>query len=210
MRRLVLALCLVTLVATAAQAQPSEPVGPFVIDVRGLMAGLPTDAGWIPALPQGTIVPSRGFGLEGGAHVYPVQWGPVRLGLGAALTMARGTAKATATGTPDVVTKTTTFAPQLSFNFGHRQGFSYLSAGYGAAKVASDATAVGTTPALTSDSGWSGAMNIGGGARWFISEHFGVGFEARWHRLSAQDAVGGRLAAPRATLFHLAVGISVH
>ena len=201
---------LMLLWAGRAFAQAPDPVGPYVIDARGLMAGLPTQEGWVPTLPAGTVVPSRGFGLEGGGHVYPVRWGLVRLGFGAALTFARGTATATVEGTPDVVTRSTTFAPQLSFNFGHRLGWSYLSAGYGAAKVVSEAAAVGTAPATTQDAGWGGAMNIGGGARWFVNERFGVGFEARWHLMSSRLDSAASLAAPRATLFHLAVGLSIH
>jgi opacity protein-like surface antigen len=184
-------------------------VGPFVVDLRGLMSGLPTSAGWTPVLPAGTDVPSRGFGLEGGAHFYFARWGPAMLGAGASFSLARGTASAVTVGTPDVRSRSTTLAPQLSFNFGHKQGWSYLSAGYGGAKVTSESEPLGTIPAAMADSGWAGAINIGGGARWFLTEHLGVGFEARWHRLSSRDATATSLAAPRATLFHLAVGISL-
>ena len=197
--------------AGPVSAQAQDPVGPFVVDVRGVMAGLPTSEGWAPALPAGTVIPSRGFGLEGGAHVYPVQWGPVRLGFGAAVTFARGKAATeTVEGTPEVITRSSTFAPQLSFNFGHRLGWSYLSAGYGAAKVSSESTAIGLQPATTFDPGWGGAMSFGGGARWFLTDHLGFGFEARWHVLGSRQASAASAAAPRATLFHLAVGISVH
>jgi hypothetical protein len=27
-------------------------------------------------------------------------------------------------------------------------------------------------------------FNLGGGARWFVSDHFAVGFDIRWHHLS--------------------------
>jgi hypothetical protein len=210
MRPIVMAAWLVALGAAPVVAQSREPVGPFVVDVRGLMAGLPTTEGWVPTLPAGTIVPSRGFGLDAGAHVYPVQWGPARLGFGAAFTVARGTATATEEGTPDVVTSSSTLAPQVSFNFGHRLGWSHLSAGYGIGRVTSEAAAIGTTPAAIVDPGWAGAVNFGGGARWFITEHIGFGFEARWHRLGARQASNTTVAAPRTTLFHLGVGISIH
>jgi hypothetical protein len=95
-------------------------------------------------------------------------------------------------------------------NFGHRQGWSYLSVGYGAAKVASESQAVGTVPAATADAGWGGAMNFGGGARWFVTDHLGVGFEARWHLLSSRQGSASSPAASGATLFHLAVGLSIH
>lgn len=196
--------------ASGATAQPSEPVGPFVIDARGLMASLPTSEGWVPTLPTGAIVPSRGYGLDLGAHVYPVRWGPARIGFGAALTYARGTSTTnTVEGSAEVITRTSTLAPQISFNFGHRLGWSHLSFGYGEAKVSSEAGGGGLSP-LTADSGWGGAINFGGGARWFVSDHFGVGFEARWHKLGSRDGTTTSLAAVRTTLFHLAVGVSVH
>lgn len=209
MPRLLLASWMLLLCAGSAYAQAKEPVGPFVVDVRGLMAGLPTAEGWLPTLPTGTIVPSRGYGLDIGAHVYPLQWGPTRVGFGGAYTIARGTATATVEGTPDVTTRTGTVAPQVSLNFGHRLGWSHLSMGYGVAKVSSDSTAVGLEPAATVDSGWGGALNFGGGARWFITEHLGVGFEARWHLLSSRDASATSAGAPSTTLFHLAVGVSL-
>jgi hypothetical protein len=209
MRPACLALLILLVCAPVAWAQTSEPVGPFVVDIRGLMSGLPTTEGWTPVLPAGTDVPSRGFGLEAGAHVYFAKWGPAMLGAGASFSMARGTATAVTEGTPDVKTRASTLAPQLSFNFGHRLGWSYLSAGYGGAQITSESVALGLVPAASAESGWVGAVNIGGGARWFLTEHLGVGFDARWHRLSARDAAATSLAAPRATLFHLAVGFSI-
>jgi hypothetical protein len=208
-RRLLAAIALLVCSALPALAQSSDPVGPFVVDARGLMASLPTAEGWVPALPAGTIVASRGFGLDLGAHAYPLRLGPARIGVGGALTFARGTGTTgTVEGTQEVITRSGTLAPQFSFNFGHRQGWSHLSFGYGLAKVSSDAS--GGELAATSDSGWVGAINFGGGARWFISEHIGVGFDARWHKLGSRDATATSPAAPRTTLFHLAVGISVH
>jgi hypothetical protein len=210
MRQVWLVVGLLLCGAGAVSAQARDPVGPFVVDVRGLTASLPTSEGWVPALPEGTIVPSRGYGLDLGAHVYPVRWGPARVGLGGALTVARGTGTTdTVEGAQDVVTRSSTLAPQISLNFGHRQGWSHLSFGYGLAKVSSEASG-GLLPASTSDPGWGGAMNFGGGARWFVTEHVGVGFEARWHVMGAREASPTSAAAPGATLFHLAVGISIH
>jgi hypothetical protein len=201
---------LIVCAATPAAAQSPDPVGPFVVDMRGLMAGLPTTVGWVPTLPAGTIVPAKGYGFDIAAHAYPLQWGPARVGVGAALTFARGTATTdTVEGSSEVVTRSTTLAPQISFNFGHRLGWSHLSFGYGAAKVSSDVTGA-LQPSATADSGWGGAINFGGGARWFVTEHVGVGFDARWHRLGSRDASATSAAAPRATLFHLGVGIAIH
>jgi len=178
MRRLILfaAMALLACGATSVQAQPAEPVGPFAVDARGLMAGLPTIEGWVPALPAGSIVASRGYGFDLGAHVYP---------------------------------RSGTLAPQISFNFGHRDGWSHISFGYGLGKVSSEASGGGLTP-TTVDQGWGGAINFGGGARWFITRHLGVGFDARWHKLGSREATATSPAAIRTTLFQLGVGVTIH
>jgi len=209
MRRAGLAVLLLLTAAFPSWAQAPEPIGPFVIDIRGAMSGLPTTEGWIPVVPAATEVPGRGFGLEAGGHVYMAQWGPAKVGLGASLAKVKGTTTAATAGTPDVESRATTLAPQLSFNFGHRLGFSHLSLGYGLAQVTGEAAAVGTRPLAEADSGWVGALNFGGGARWFLTDHLGVGFDVRWHRLSGREATALSLAAPGATLFHLAVGLSL-
>jgi len=198
------------LVAVPARAQATDPIGPFVVDVRGLMAGLPTAAGWTPGdLAEGAVVPSRGYGLEGGAHVYVGRLGAARIGVGGALGLARGTALPAESGLPDVIGRVTTLAPQLSFNFGQRLGWSYLSAGYGGTRFESEASATTDTEAEIVSSGWVGTLNFGGGARWFLTEHVGVGFDARWHRISSRDATATAAAALRTSLFHLAVGVSI-
>jgi hypothetical protein len=209
MRTASLCLVLVAVCAAPAAAQPNDPVGPFVVDLRGVMTGLPTTVGWTPALPEDTVVPSRGFGLEASGHAHLLTWGPTTVGAGASFSWARGTAAALVETAPEVQTSVTAFTPQLSFNFGHRLGWSYLSAGYGGAKVVSTSAAITGVPAATADSGWSGAMNIGGGARWFVTDHLGVGFDARWHRLSSREATASAPAASRETLFRLAIGISI-
>jgi opacity protein-like surface antigen len=209
MRSASVCLILLAVCAWPAAAQPQDPVGPFVADARGIMIGLPTTAGWTPPLPADSVVPSRGFGFEGGAHFHFSKWGPARLGVGASVSWARGTAAPLVDTAPEVKTSEATLSPQLSFNFGHRLGWSYLSAGYGAVKVVSESAAITGVPPATADSGWSGAINFGGGARWFVTDHLGVGFDARWHRLSSREASSTTPAASRATLFKLAVGISV-
>ncbi|HQZ40383.1 MAG TPA: hypothetical protein PLH72_15215 [Vicinamibacterales bacterium] len=193
-----------------AAAQTVEPIGPFVVDARGLMGTVPTGAGWTPAgLPDGTDVPSRGFGLDVGGHVYVGHLGSAAVGLGAALGWSRATTTPVLADTPSIVGRVTTLAPQLSLNFGHHLGWSYLSAGYGGARIGSESSATPAAPAATVVSGWVGAVNFGGGARWFLNDHLGVGFDLRWHRLSGRAAAGMLPAAARTTLFHLAAGISV-
>jgi len=209
MRAARLLVCLLAACAVPAAAQPRDPVGPFVVDLRGVMLGLPTSAGWTPALPADGVVPSRAFGLEGGAHVHLFKMGPATFGVGASYAWTRGTATPLVDTAPEVRTRATLLSPQMSFNFGHRLGWSYLSAGYGAVMLVSESAPIADLPAATADSGWAGAINFGGGARWFVSDHLGVGFDARWHKLGTRAASAATPAAARVTMFKLAVGISI-
>jgi hypothetical protein len=169
-----------------AQSLTPGPPGPhFVIDLRGSTSGIPTSIGLYPTIPDGGSVPSRGFGYDVGGHVYLFNLGPARLGLGVNVIGVRGTAP-DATATMDIL------APQLSFNFGSSDGWSYLSAGAGTARVKAAETAS------------SSAINAGGGARWFLRRHIAVGFDLRWHKVAAD---GETMDA--STVFAASVGFSV-
>jgi len=169
-----------------AQTLTPGPPGPhFVVDIRGATSGIPTGAGLYPTVPDGGSVPARGFGYDIGAHVYLFNLGPARVGLGAGMIKVRGTA-------PDATATVDVFVPQLSFNFGTADGWSYLSLGAGTARVNAEET------------GSSSAINAGGGARWFIRRHLAIGFDLRLHKIGADgDTMGS------ATLFSASVGFSV-
>jgi hypothetical protein len=183
---------LLLLAAAPAAGQTQEPVGPYVVDLRGATSGLPNDTAFYPGVPpEDTIVPARGFGFDAGGHVYLFALGPSRVGVGVNYVRVRGTAG----GSVAVVSA---LAPQVSFNFGGRDGWSYLSAGPGRAWVETSlADGAGT---LTRESGALNALNAGGGARWFIASRLAVGFDVRWHRISGP---------PRTTLLAASVGVSV-
>ena len=169
-----------------AQSLTPGPPGPyFVVDVRGATSGIPTSIGLYPTIPDGGQVPSRGFGYDVGAHVYLFNLGGTRVGLGANVIGVRGTAL-------DADATMRLVAPQLSFNFGSSDGWSYLSVGAGTARVDAEET------------GSSSAINAGGGARWFIKRHLGVGFDVRLHRIAADGDIMGR-----STSFSASVGLSV-
>jgi hypothetical protein len=199
-------------------AQTKEPIGRFVVDLRGASAGLPTQPGWTPVVPAETPLPSRALGLDLGAHVYAVRIRGAVIGVGGTWGIARGRmAPPESPGsanpilqTPEVTTRTTTVAPQVSLNFGHSLGWSYLSAGLGRTRVESEAQAVtGTIQFAPRDSGWTKTINFGGGARWFVNDHLGVGFDLRWHKVSLVPASDTHPGAPRASLLTAAVGISL-
>ena len=207
------------LAASAATAQelidePSLPPGPYVIDVRGAMASIPKLPAFYPPFESGTIVPARGFGFDVGAHIYPFTLGRARVGFGANVVRAQGRLVL-----DEVEATVTTVTPQISFNFGSRDGWSYLSAGYGTAAVRSSGlvresllagvpdTRTGSleNPMVTgtADSGLVRALNYGGGARWFLSSHIAAGFDLRFHRLSAGATT------PKATLAVVSAGVSI-
>ena len=218
-RPVVLAMGLLTLASTS-QAQQKEPIGPFVVDLRAVSSGLPAEPGWTPLLPAATVVPARGLGVEIGAHVNLLRRRSVALGVGATWLKARGSTSPpdvgesatppTAPTNPDVTTRVTAFAPQVSLNFGHSLGWSYLSVGLGRSRTESEASLAGGTTTFTpSDSGWVKTLNYGGGARWFLTDRFGVGFDLRWHEVGLVPASAAHPGAGRASLFVAGVGIVI-
>jgi hypothetical protein len=210
------------LTASTSLAQTRQPIGRFVIDARGASTGLPTDEGWTPTLPDNALAPSRTFGVDAGGHVYVLRLRGVTFGVGATLLMARGTTVApepvppSATAPPpvqtipDVTTRWLSLAPQVSLNFGHALGWSYLSAGLGTTKVESEAAIPSRSTVVFTprDSGWVKTINFGGGARWFIKERFGIGFDLRWYKLSIVPASATHPGAPRASTVTAGVGVT--
>jgi opacity protein-like surface antigen len=206
------------LAASTSHAQPRAPIVRLVVDVRVASAGLPTAEGWTPVVPSGTVTPSRSLGLEAGAHVYLFRFRGGALGVGATWLMARGTTSApevaaepatpTVANVPDVTTRLSSIVPQLSLNFGHSLGWSYLSAGLGGTKVESEAVLASSPIRFTPrNSDWVKTLNFGGGARWFLTDHLGVGFDLRWHKISLLAATPTRPGAPRASLLTAGAGV---
>lgn len=219
MRRTITGLALAVLLGGAgtAAAQTSDAVPRFVVDIRGVTAGLPTAVGWTPVIPATTEVPSRGLGLDGGAHVFILRSRTVSLGVGATWLIARSSTSTEPTddeapptsALPDVATRVTLLAPQVSLNFGKRLGWSYISAGLGRGRASSTATYADGTEVPNRVDTWTRAINFGGGARWFINEHVGVGFDLRWHQLAAVTDVTTGASAPRETLLVLGIGVAL-
>ena len=190
--RLTAALLLLLAIPAQVLAQGVDPPGPWVVDLRGATSGLPSDTAFFPPISIDTLVPSRGFGFDVGAHVYLISLGRARVGVGSSYVNVRGTSE---TVTVDV----RTIAPQLSFNFGTTNGWSYISAGVGQGWIRT--TSAELTGAAEKESGAMTSLNVGGGARWFLRSHLGVGFDLRWHRFSS---------TPTAMLLSVAAGFSVH
>jgi hypothetical protein len=204
-------------IATPVSAQPKEPIGRFALDLRGIFARHKKE----PTVAEGLGVetanlPTRSVGLAAGAHVYPFRAGKVTFGFGGEVAVARGshsidivTAGSTTAKTPPVDRHFTSFAPELSLNFGHRNGWSYISGGmFGRAKLYAEGEETLTTPPP-----FRNTVNYGGGARWFFKSHLAFSVDVRWYSIAegptaASDPVP-RLVQPKTTLLVISAGISI-
>ena len=193
----------------------------FALDAHVGTIGLPTAEGWIPLPVIGdTPLPGRGWGFVGGGTVYPVRLGIFTFGFGASVSTAKGKGESltitTGSGssavtrvTPIMRTEILNVMPQVSINFGHRLGWSYLSAGLGPSRVDASMDATTTSPAVTLPQTWNQAINFGGGARWFMKPRFGAGFDVRFVKLGTRGESGDVPAAKRTQMVTLSAGITI-
>ncbi len=213
-------LALILSLAGSASAQNSERLPWFAIDLHAATVGLPQAEGWVPAVSADTELPGRNWGVSGGATVYPLRAGLFTFGLGASLISGKGTSSsltivsgtgdtATTRVTPAVHTSIISLVPQLSINFGRKLGWSYLSAGLGRSRISSFSEAVGSTPGSEAPEGWNQALNVGGGARWFMKPRLGAGFDVRFVKLSSRSATATSAGALRTQLWNISAGISI-
>ena len=205
--------------ATAQDAIPQppplqdEPIGWFVVDARGVMANFKPTNLIAPnvGLTEKTDLPGRGFGLSVGAHVYPLRRQRFAIGVGAEMLLRAQGSKSeaaesdTAPDGPTVVTRMTSFSPQVSLNFGKRTGWSYISVGTGPASLV---TELADDPFPDPESN-PRALNYGGGARWFAKKHLAFTFDVRFYSVNAQAATATRPAYPKVRVTVLSAGISV-
>ena len=195
------------LVAGPADAQPREPLGGVVADLRALTVSLPTSLGWtVPVSTIDSLVPGRGLGAEGGAHLFVGPGRFRRLSVGASGLVAEGRATGADAGgvaTPTVATRLFAVAPHAALNFGHRDGWSYLSFGAGAASVRSTEGGVADAPAT-----WGLAFHYGGGARWFLTEHVALSLDLRFWALTPRPESATRSRAAATTHVAFGAGLS--
>ncbi len=187
-----------------------------VADVRVASVGLPTGPGWTPAVPAGTTVPGRALGFEAGGHLYAVRFKVGAIGFGGTYVFGRshtsppaGTASQTAE--PGITTRLGMLSPQVSLNFGHRLGWSYIGGGLGRARATSEVSepVAGVPTPAPAESGWQRAINYGVGARWFFRDRVALSLDLRWYKLAAVDATATRGALPRQSLLVAGGGISI-
>ena len=209
------------LASSPAVAQGREPLPWFAIDLHAASVGLPTAEGWIPVAVIGdTPLPGRAFGVSAGATAYPFKLGIMTFGFGAAIASGSGRGEALTIGvgsgstattivTPVFRTKALHVIPQVSINFGHKLGWSYLSAGVGTSRINASADASPTTPQVTFPETWNQALNFGGGARWFMKRRLGAGFDVRFIKLSTRAASGDIPSARRTQMVTFTAGITL-
>jgi hypothetical protein len=200
----------------AALAQQEDKIAPFVIDVRGAFMSLDAAGSAFPLGLEKAQLPSRGLGLDIGAHVYPIRGRVVSLGVGASLLFVRSEkapdvpegAEPDPTD-PTVRTRIKGFTPQVSLNFGSRRGYSYVSAGIGTMTRAIDATEGVMLEEVTGDTR-ARTLNYGGGARWFATSRVAFSFDLRFYRVAEQEATTSSVSLPQQRFFVGSVGISIH
>ena len=150
-------------------------------------------------------LPGRGFGVDLAAHVYPLRIRKVTVGLGAQLLLLR------ASGSPEpplenVASRMTSFAPQLSLNFGTGNGWSYISGGIGTTRWS--IVPEGAQP-LAADEAWVLTYDGGGGARWFVRPRVAFHVDVRLHSIEPGPAQPALPGSPRVRMFVISAGISL-
>ena len=200
--------------AAPAAAQQKEPLPRFAADVRGMFSRHKVEPDIAKGLGvENANLPVKSFGLVGGAHVYALRGRKVTMGLGGNIVLARGSRTldllaedgVTTTKSPTVRRHFTAFSPEISLNFGHRNGWSYISGGmFGRAKLYADRL---DQPA--SEAPARKAINYGGGARWFTTDHIALSVDFRWYSVAEQPQTAGVVFQPATTLLVLSAGIAI-
>lgn len=194
--------------AWAQQTQQPDTIPAFVFDARGAVAMLKqsdSTAASFGSAPE--ALPRRGIGLVGGLHVYPIRHGHFAFGLGGELLLTRASRQEKdAAGMPvglAIRRRLESLSGQISFNFGHRNGWSYLSGGMGPLNF--DTYLDGDIP----DGLRRPTLNYGAGARWFNADHLAFSVDMRFYATSPANPtliVGER---ERQTVLVISAGIAI-
>jgi hypothetical protein len=152
-----------------------------VIDARGVFARLGQDPTTATGLSTTALdLPASGLGIAGGAHVYLWRGQSMAFGVGGEGMLAHAkhdlldsTGKATGT---TIDRRIRSASVNLSLNFGHRDGWSYLTVGIGPTSF--ESYLAGTVPDGLRES----SLNYGGGARWFNWKHLAFTADMRFYQ----------------------------
>ncbi len=191
-----------------AAAQDPGPIGPYVVDVRGSFVNVGQVAELAAARGLGPAQLRKwGLGLDVGGHLYLFTWRGITFGVG-------GSALFTApsripgdddpdAGGPAVKTRFTALSPQLSFNFGDGDGWSYLSGGLGSSRM----TVYVDQPTVPRQRR-SRTLNYGGGARWFVRRGLALSLDLRLYAISPLSQTDTEPGSPRMTRMAFNIGVS--
>lgn len=217
MTRLGLGLLLIAAIAglppAAAAQDPPPRIGPFVVDVHATMPRFPGD----PQLAESRELlvgelPGAGLGLHAGVHAYPLTWKALTVGFGAEVTSTRAHRSSRRLSSETlgraVTEQFTHVAPEVSFNFGTGDGWSYLSGGIGPGLWAVVPAEGAKRPP---DLERLQTINYGGGARWFLTPHLAFSLDVRFYAINPSTPVPGTAlpASPRTTLLIIGAGLSL-
>jgi len=204
---------LVCLACAATAAAQQDPIGRFVVDFRGAYSrskvepSVATDLG-----VESSNLPSRSWGAAAGAHIYFWHTKHITLGAGAEAVWAHGSrtnqitnADGTMSPGPTVRRHFRTIVPELSLNFGHRNGWSYISGGmFGSSTLYVDRA---DAPAM--DVPRRSTLSYGGGARWFANERIAFAVDFHWYSVAEMPLTATAVFQPRTTLLVLSGGIAI-
>ena len=199
--------------AAPAAAQQDEPIGRFIADFRGAYGRhkveptVATDLG----VDSGNL-PARSWGFATGAHFYFWRTKHITFGIGGEVVWARGgrtTEVTNADGSmspgPTVRQHFNTVVPEFSMNFGHRNGWSYISGGaFGSSSLYLD-----RADAPSQNVPRRSTLSYGGGARWFTNERIAFAVDFHWYSVAEMPAGSIYVAEPRTTLLILSGGIAI-
>jgi hypothetical protein len=178
------------------------------VDVRGFDVKLAQDvttAAVIGGVPSD--LPSRALGLAFGANFYPLRSSGMAFGIGAELMAGGGKSRLVDEQNQTVATieeHIRSVAGTISINFGHRDGWSYLSAGTGPVRFN---TYAGSPPAETPPI--KSSLNAGGGGRWFGLRHLAFCFDVRVYLVKAIPTTFTAAGRDKHKLVVISVGVAI-
>jgi len=203
--------------ATAAQqpapppvvVQPNDLLPLFAIDLRGVIARLGEDATTAADLNLTPAqLPATGIGGAVAINVYPLRRKKMSLGIGGEGLLSRATSNgADATGAitgPRIERRFEGISGTFSLNFGHRQGWSYVSVGAGPLRFQ---TFAGDVPLEAAP--FELTPNFGAGARWFTNEHIAFCFDLRFYQTNPVDATLTSPGRGRVRVLVISAGVSI-
>ena len=208
MRRAFLGLIFLSAAAPAFAQQP-EKIPLMVFDAHAAFVSLGHDA--LTAASLGATsedLAGHGLGLLAGLHVYPLRGANVALGVGGELVLVRAAHQAQDQTTglpigPEIDRRFQSLSGQVSLNFGHQRGWSYISGGTG--PVAFDTYPKGSIP----DSLRTMTVNYGGGARWFNTKHLAFSLDLRFYLTKAAPPTLIVAERAKTKLLVISAGISM-